>query len=108
MKIPGAFLRHTVEVEAYKGEGAKGPTWDRPRRVRCWIPILDTGARLEADARTDGEAETIIRTRLEVAVLFEPGSRVRLPNGRLTTVVDLKRADDRGMGAMQHLQVVVE
>jgi hypothetical protein len=100
--IPGFLLRHEVAVERYEGDSAVGPLYGAPVTVRCF---LEEKTRLVR--APDGREVTSSSTfycRLD-AVDAPPESRVTLPDGRQTTVIDQARHDGGGLPTPDHLEV---
>lgn len=104
MNLPGWLQRHTVEVEAYLGDGAYGPIYAAPVTVRC---LIDDTRRLVRNANGD---EVTAETTLYVGDLdanIPPESRVTV-NGRTTTVLSVSRHDGAGLPTPNHLEIAVE
>lgn len=102
MKLPGMWLRHEVTVEPYEGDSANGPLYGDPVAVRCWLE-----ARTRMVRAGNGREVTSGATfycRLD-AVQAPPESRVTLPDGRQTTVIDQARHDGGGLPTPDHLEV---
>ncbi|MFI7014387.1 hypothetical protein [Streptomyces sp. NPDC050164] len=102
MKLPGMWLRHQVTVEPYEGNSAVGEVYGDPVLVRCW---LEKKTRLVS--APDGRQVTSSSTfycRLG-AVDAPPESRVTLPDGRKTTVIEQIENDGGGLPLPDHLEV---
>lgn len=102
MLIPTFLLRHEVTVEPYLGDSGYGPQYGDPVSVRCF---LEEKTRLVR--APDGREVTSSSTaycRLD-AVDAPPESRVTLPGGRQTTVIDQARHDGGGLPTPDHLEV---
>lgn len=96
------WLRHQVTVEPYLGDNGYGPQYGDSVTVRCF---LEEKTRLVRDP--DGREVTSSSTvycRLD-AVDAPPESRVTLPDGRKTTVIDQARHDGGGLPLPDHLEV---
>lgn len=102
--IPGWLLRHRIEVEAYEGSGAYGDVYASPVTVRCF---LDQQTRMVRAA--DGADTTSSSTAYcLLATVAPPGSRVTLPDGRRTVVINALRRDGGGLATPDHLEVQME
>ncbi|MEU0332231.1 hypothetical protein [Streptomyces sp. NPDC006193] len=100
--IPRRFLVHTITVEDYLGETSKGPKYGPPRTVRC---LVDEQTRA---VRSPG-GEQVTSTSTAYAGPEEaaapPLSRVTLPSGRVTTVIQTMYRDGRGLGTPNHVEI---
>lgn len=104
MKLPGMWLKHTVQVEAYEGDTAYGPRYALPVAVRCF---------LEQKTRTvrDKEGQEVVSSgtfyaRLDEAQDICPAeSRITLPDGSTTTVIAALPHDGGGLPTPDHLEV---
>jgi hypothetical protein len=103
--IPRRYLVHTITVEDYLGNSSKGPKYAPARTVRC---LLDEQTRA---VRTPG-GEQVTSTSTAYAGPEEkkapPLSRVTLPDGRVTTVIQTKNRDGRGLGTPNHVEFQLE
>ncbi len=105
----GFWLRHTVTVATYEGEGAYGPVWGDPATVQCWV---DENRRSVRTAEGDEVvSEATIFAELSAADVFAPESRVTLWEGltgqRTAQVIAVKRRDSAGIGLPDHVEVSV-
>ncbi|MFI0530317.1 hypothetical protein ACH3XX_09735 [Streptomyces scabiei] len=103
-RIPPRFLIHEITVEPYAGESSRSPLYGAPAIVKC---LLDEQTRA---VRTPG-GEQVTSTSTAYAGLDEnapPLSRVTLPDGRVTKVIQAKRRDGRKLGTPNHLEVQLE
>lgn len=104
-EIPTWCLPNRVTVKPYEGDGAYGPTFGTGvPDVAC---MLDDTRKLVRNA--DGAevvSETTLITRLQHATKFAPGSEVILPR-RTAVVIGVAERTDGGIGAWQHLEVVL-
>lgn len=105
MVIPVWLLRHTVTVEPYEGTGSYGPIYGAPVLVRGF---LDERTRLvRAPSGDEVTSSSTVYCRLD-AVSAPPKSRVTLPDGRTTTVIQALRRDGGGLPTPDHLEVQLE
>lgn len=102
MLIPGWLLRHTVTVETYLGDSANGPVWADPVTVACFLDEQTRQVRAP-DGREVVSSATVY-CRLD-AVDAQPESRVTLPGGRQTTVIEQLKRDGGGLPTPDHLEV---
>jgi hypothetical protein len=103
-RIPRRYLIHEITVEPYGGESSTGILYGPPVTVRC---LLDEQTRA---VRTPG-GEQVTSTSTAYADLSTAApalSRVTLPDGRTTTVIQAKRRDGRGLGTPNHLEIQLE
>jgi len=100
--IPSFLLRREVTVEPYLGDSGYGPQYGDPVTVRC---LLEQKNRLVR--APDGREVTSSSTfycRLD-AVNAPPESRVTLPDGRQTTVIEQIPHNGGGLDTPDHLEV---
>lgn len=103
-RIPPRFLIHEITVEPYAGESSRGPLYGAPATVKC---LLDEQTRA---VRTPG-GEQVTSTSTAYAGLDEtapPLSRVTLPDGRVTKVIQAKRRNGKKLGTPNHLEIQLE
>lgn len=104
MDIPDDLLVHTVSVETWQGTGAYGDIFAEPTPVACFVDDQRKNV-----LNADGDqviSESTIYAKLDKAETLAAKSRVTLPGGRPAIVINVKRRDDGGMGAPQHVEVV--
>lgn len=98
--LPTWMQPHTVAVETYLGTTGTGHTWAAAVQVRC---MLDGKTKLyTAPDGTQALSAGTLYTSLANETLLPLKSRV---GGR--TVAQVNRHDDDGIGAWQHLEVVL-
>ena len=107
MHVPLFMLRHNVTVETVTGTGGRGETYAAPATVRALVREKVTRTR-DPEGAVVSERGTVLAVRLSEASRFTTGSRVTLPNGRVTRVLETARADDADLGAWQHLEIHCE
>ncbi|MFI5808883.1 hypothetical protein [Streptomyces sp. NPDC051561] len=85
MKVPAGLLRHRITVEPYRGDSAYGPMYDPPvAGVRALVAHTVAQVRRASDGReVVSTAQVITLPGLDCP----PGSRVTLPDGRVTTAI---------------------
>jgi hypothetical protein len=102
--IPRFLMRHEVTIEPYLGDTSKGPKYGPPKTVRCFIDEETRGVRSPA-----GEDVTSSTT-----VFADPGtqapqfSRVTLPDGRVTKVIQTANRDGGGLPTPDHVEIQLE
>ena len=103
--IPRRFLIHTISVEDYLGNTSKGARYAPARPVRC---LLDEQTRV---VRSPG-GEQVTSTSTAYAGPEEqkapPLSRVTLPSGRVTKVIQTKARDGGSLGTPNHTEFQLE
>lgn len=102
MTLPAFWLKHQVTVEPYDGASGAGPLYGTPVTVRCWLEQKTRMVRAP-DGR-EVTSSTRFYCRLD-AVNAPPESRVTLPDGRTTTVIEQLRHDSGGLPLPEHLEV---
>ncbi len=104
MLMPGFLLRHQVTVEPFLGEGPYGPQYEPPVVVRC---LVDEQTRMVRSPTGDEvTSSTTLRARLDT--VCPAGSRVTLPEGRVTAVIAALRRDGAGLPTPDHLEVQLQ
>ncbi|AGP56824.1 hypothetical protein [Streptomyces rapamycinicus] len=85
MRVPDALLRHRVTVEPYLGDTAYGPTYGPPvPNVRALVAATVRQVRRASDGR---EVVSTAQVITAPGLTCPPGSRVTLPDGRMTTAI---------------------
>jgi hypothetical protein len=102
-QIPQFLLRHEVTVEAFRGDGARGPVYGPPATVRCFVD--DQRRRVRDSGGNEVVSSTTVRTLLGVDA--PAGSRVTLADGREATVIQALRRDGGGLPTPDHLELVL-
>lgn len=103
-QIPGWLLRHSVTVEAFEGAGAYGPVYGAAVTVRA---LVRPGLRL---VRAPDGSEVVSSTTVFArrGLTAPPGSRVTLPDGRVTTVIACLDQDGGGLPTPDHVELQLE
>lgn len=105
--LPRFMLRNTVTVEPYLGNSANGPLYGPGVTVACY---LEDGRQLTR--RKDGsEVTSVARFFCRPESLpdgLDPVSRVTLPDGRRTAVIQAQRFDGAGLPTPDHYEVSLE
>lgn len=96
---------HTVTVTPLVGSGAYGDVEGPPRTV---TGFLDSATRLvRADSGEEVVSQATLYTALGNHDAFPPGSTVKLPDGRDTTVIGRARRDAPGLDLPEHIEVTL-
>lgn len=104
-EIPTWCLPHRVTVKPYLGSGAEGDSYGTGiPDVACMLD--DTRKLVRNSDGAEVVSETTLITRLAQAAHFAPGSEVILPR-RTAYVIGVAERTDGGLGAWQHLEVVL-
>ena len=104
MLIPRFLMRHEITVEPYLGDTSKGPRYGPPVTVRCFLDEQTRGVRSPA-----GEQVTSTSTAYADPDTSAPAfSRVTLPSGRVTKVIQLKDRDGGGLPTPDHVEIQLE
>lgn len=103
-RVPRRYFIHEITVEPYAGESSTGHLYGPPTAVRC---LLDEQTRAVRTA--GGEQVTSTSTAYADLETEAPAlSRVTLPGGRKTTVIQAKRRDGKKLGTPNHLEIQIE
>lgn len=102
--MPRWLMVHRITVEAYEGAGAYGPVYADPVTVRC---LLDEQTRL-VRSPSGGEVVSSSTALCPLETVCPPASRVTLPDGRVTTVINALRRDGGPLPVPSHLEVQAE
>lgn len=103
-QIPGFLLRHTVTVEPFVGNSSNGPLYGAPAQVRCFV--LEKTRVVRNPSGEEVTSSTTVYARL--ATVCPAKSRVTLPSGRTSTVIDAVRQDSGGLPTPDHLEVQLQ
>ncbi|MBK3631563.1 hypothetical protein JHN52_01025 [Streptomyces sp. MBT97] len=103
--IPRRFLIHTITVEDYLGDTSKGPRYRPARTVRCLVDEQTRGVRSPAGEQVTSTSTAYAGPEEQDVPQF---SRVTLPSGRTTTVIQTKRRDGKGLGTPNHVEIQLE
>lgn len=101
--IPEFLLTHTLQVEPLLGRYSHGPQYGPPVTHRCF---LDDGTTLQLNLE-GVEVVSSARVYLQLTAEIPLDSRVTV-NGQLRTVIDIKRRDSKGLGAPDHLELILK
>ncbi|MDX3637677.1 hypothetical protein PV728_47405 [Streptomyces europaeiscabiei] len=101
MNIPAFLLRHEVTVEPFLGNSSNGPLYGASAVVRCFVEEKTRLVRAPS-----GEEVTSSSTFYALLTTVCPAkSRVTLPSGRRTTVIEAIPQDGGGLPTPDHLEV---
>lgn len=105
MLIPRFLMRHQITIEEYLGDTSKGPQYGPPVAVeRCFVDEQTRGVRSPG-----GEQVTSTSTvYADPGTTAPPLSRVTLPSGRVTTVIQTKDRDGGGLPTPDHVEIQLE
>ncbi|MFH8792196.1 hypothetical protein [Streptomyces sp. NPDC017941] len=102
--MPSFLLRHTVVVEPFVGNSSTGPLYGPAVEVRG---LLEQKTRLiRSPGGEEVTSSSTLRAPLETVAPAK--SRVRLPDGRRTTVIAAVRQDGGGLPVPDHLEVQLQ
>lgn len=104
MRFPRFLQQHTVTVEAFLGNSSVGAMYGPAVEVLC---LLEQKTRLVRDAA--GEQVTSSSTfRAPLETVAPAKSRIRLPDGRQTTVIAAVPQDGGRLPTPDHLEVQLQ
>lgn len=102
--IPGWLLQHLVTVEPFLGNTGTGPKYGAAIEVRCFVEEK-TRAVVAPSGETVTSSSTVY-ARLDTVCPAK--SKVTLPSGRKTTVINAARQDGGGLPVPSHLEVQLQ
>ncbi|KOX16571.1 MULTISPECIES: hypothetical protein [unclassified Streptomyces] len=105
VSLPEFLLRHRITVEAYEGDGAYGPVYGAPVPE---VPAL-VAASVRMVRAPDGREVTSSAQIIAAPDLACPvGSRITLPDGRVTTALSVARHTAPGLPVPACSEVMCE
>lgn len=99
--IPGWLLRHTITIEPYRGASSTGPVYGASMVVRCFLDEETRTVRTPGGEETTSSSTAYCRLGTDAP----PLSRVTLPGGRTTTVIQALPRDGGGLPTPDHLEI---
>ncbi|MEV6536726.1 hypothetical protein AB0M86_45460 [Streptomyces sp. NPDC051639] len=102
--LPAWLLRHTVTVEPYRGSGAYGPVYGDPAAAACLVAETVKHIRDATGAVVVSTAQIYAGPDLDCPV----GSRVILPDGRITRALTVAAHTAPGLPVPQSSEVYCE
>jgi hypothetical protein len=103
--IPRRFLIHRITVEDYLGDTSKGRTYGPPREVRCLVDEKTRAVRSPGGEQVTSTSTAYAGPEEKTA---PPLSRVTLPSGRVTTVIQVMNRDGGSLGTPNHVEFQLE
>ncbi|MFF8679491.1 hypothetical protein ACF07F_16430 [Streptomyces sp. NPDC015237] len=103
-QVPAMLLQHRVQVEAYEGSSSKGDVYASPETVRCLIDEKTQQVTSPGGQTVTSGSSYIARPDHRPP----PNSRVTLPDGRVTTVITIARADGGRLPVPSNTQVFLQ
>jgi hypothetical protein len=101
VKLPSVWLRHRVTVEPFLGNSSNGPRYGPAAEVRCFVE--EKTRLVRAPSGEEVTSSSTFYARLDAACPAK--SRVTLPTGRKTTVIEAVPWDGGGLPTPDHLEV---
>ncbi|MFJ3867907.1 hypothetical protein [Streptomyces nigra] len=102
--LPGWLLRHTITVEPYRGTGAYGEVFDAPAAAAALVAETVKHIRDATGALTVSTAQVYAGPALDCPV----GSRVILPDGRITRALTVAHHTAPGLPVPESTEVYCE
>lgn len=102
MRLPRHWLRHTITVEPYLGEGGTGPLYGPPVTVRCHLERMRESAR-RGDDRAPRESTRCI-AGIEHAPLLTLDARIT-DAGRRVQVLSRTEHTAPGLPVPEHVEL---
>jgi hypothetical protein len=111
MSIPAAWLIHTITVEPYVGVTSMGvEIYDAPVQIPCFVEEKIRHVRsANSQSATGDELDSTASAYCELtyATVATAVSRVTLPSGRVTYVLEALRRDGGALPVPSHLELVL-
>lgn len=104
VKLPRWLLRHTITVEPYQGSGAYGPQYGDPHAAAALVAETVKHVRSGTGEIVVSTAQIYAGPDLDCPV----GSRVILPDGRITRVLTTARHTAPGLPVPESTEVYCE
>lgn len=109
--IPAAWKIHTVAIEPYEGQAGDGSQlYGAPVSVACLVEERVRHIRSTASQNSTGDeinSTATVYAELEHAASAPPVSRVTLPSGRVTYVLEALRRDGGTLPVPSHLELML-
>ncbi len=102
MGLPARKRTHTITVEPFVGDGARGAVFGAPVQVSCRV---DESQRL-VRANTGEEVVSSSTVFCDLDTVIPAGSRVTV-NGRSTTVLTVATFDTGGRSRLDHKEAAL-
>lgn len=104
MPIPTQLLRHTVTVEAYEGDGGRGPIYGAPQTVPCYLEHKTRLARTSDGRQVTSTSQVFCDLGPKVTT----EARVTLPDGTRPAVLQIAEFDTKGLTSLDHLEIYLQ
>lgn len=104
MPIPPQLMMHTVTIEAYEGDGGRGPLYGVPQQVPCYLEQKTRVARAP-DGR---EVTSTSQVFCDLGPSVTTESRVTLADGRRPAVLQVARFDTKSLVGVDHLEIYLQ
>jgi hypothetical protein len=102
--IPGWLLRHSVTAEPFAGTTAYGPTYGPAVSVRCFLDQQTKQVRAPDGLQVVSSSQVYC----PLDTVAPAQSRVTLPDGTQTIVINALRRDGGGLGTPDHLELQLQ
>ncbi|WP_216588591.1 hypothetical protein [Streptomyces brasiliscabiei] len=103
-RIPRRYFIHEITVEPHRGESSTGTLYGPPVQLLCFLDEQTRAVRSPG-----GEQVTSTSTAYaDLDTAAPPLSRVTLPDGRTTTVIQAKKRNGGRLGTPNHLEIQLE
>ncbi|WP_432164866.1 hypothetical protein [Streptomyces sp. bgisy031] len=103
-QVPAFLLQHEVKVEPYEGSSSKGDVYGPAAVVRCLIDERTQMVTSPGGEQVTSGSSYITRPNHRPP----PKSRVTLPDGRITKVITIARADGGNLPVPSNTQVYLQ
>lgn len=100
---------HTIVVEPYTGSGAYGDVYGTAVTVTpCYVDATRRRVRVTTQDAAGHEVVSSAQVYCLPDTVAPAGSRVTLPSGAITKVLDVADLDSAGLGLCDHVELVLE
>ncbi len=100
---------HTITVEAYVGSGAYGDVYGSPVEIdRCFVDARQKRVRVSTADAAGAEVVSSAQVYCPPGTVVPPSSRVTLPSGVVTRVLDAAARTDAGLELPEHVELALE
>lgn len=107
--IPVALLQHTISVEPYLGQAGDGSElFGAATAVKCFVDEKIRRVRTASTENSTGDEVLSEATAYaHLSTVAPAGSRVTLPTGRISYVLQALRRDGGALPVPSHLEIVI-
>lgn len=107
--IPAVLLQHVITIEPYTGQDGQGQDlYGAAVEVQCFVDAKVRRIRSAATSNATGDEVLSEATAYApLATVAPPNSRVTLPDGTVSRVLQALRRDGGSLPVPSHLEIVI-